>query len=485
MGYSIAPVDPESKKYRDNLAKSLSESSGLNVIALPGPSTAMDILLSMRDGKIHMAILDALAFVYGQEQGWVEPGPVETYTYQPSGSIMFVARKDSGLVPGEPPQVLQQLAGKRPCWPNPEGSYQNNPPVKEYFLPAGLLVQAGVELGQPVFVTHTPTGHFESEAVFLRECDFAVVEAKPKETFLNMMYDYLMNKGVTFTEWKEQMQVLYTTPPLEPFYIMAFSSQLEPAKIELLTNALMRGVPPIQGGTGEYGWLPYDSQQTVFYDQFQALVDTSGLDVVSYLSRVWDLWLRYIIEAALTPSPPSIIPATPNPEALVVDVSLTDGGQPWLPFSHSPLNRLVLPAIYAELVRMDDNGNYFPYLAQGVPTLENGLVRLTGQGQDEQLEVEFHLRPGVTWQDGAPLTADDLVFSWELVMQKAWPGSHYTGSDLAPEVYVQEVQALSPDKVVYRFMSQRQARQAAQMGGRLADPACMSVWRNRRVRLFS
>jgi peptide/nickel transport system substrate-binding protein len=284
-----------------------------------------------------------------------------------------------------------------------------------------------------------------------------------------MMYDYLMNKGVTFTEWKEQMQVLYTTPPLEPFYIMAFSSQLEPAKIELLTNALMRGVPPIQGGTGEYGWLPYDSQQSAFYDRFQALVDASGVDVASYLSRVWDLSLRNIIEAALTPSP---IPATPNPEALVVDVSLTEGGSPWLPFfqSSSPLNRLVMPAIYAELARMDSSGNYIPYLAQELPTLENGLARFTGQGEDEQLELEFRLRPGVTWQDGTLLTAEDLVFSWELVMQPDWPGSHYSGSGLAAEIYLQEVQALAPDRVVYRFMSQRQARQAAQSGGRLGNP---------------
>jgi hypothetical protein len=76
IGYSIVPVDPESEKYRENLAKSLSESSGLNVIAQPGPSTDMDILLSLRDGKIHMAILNALAFGYGQEHGWVEPGLV-------------------------------------------------------------------------------------------------------------------------------------------------------------------------------------------------------------------------------------------------------------------------------------------------------------------------------------------------------------------------------------------------------------------------
>ncbi len=468
LGYSIVPLDSDARTYSDNFAKSLSDLSGLNIVALPGPSTDMELLRSMRDGKIHMAILNALAFGYGQAQGWVMPGSVETYTYQPSGKIMFVARTDSGLLPGEPPQVFQQLAGKRPCWPDPEGAYQNNIPVKEYFLPAGLLAQAGVNLGHPVFITHTPAGHFESEAVFQGECDFAVVEAEPKAAFLNAMYDYLLNKGVSFTEWKEQMQVLYTTPPLEPYYIMAFSSQLPPVKRELLTNALLK-MPAIYA---EFQWIPYDDTQKAFYDQFQSIVDASGWDVAAYLSRLWDVYLQSLVNAALTPSPFPAAPSTPNPQALVIDVSLTDNGSPWLPFiqSSSHLNRLVLPAIYAELVRMDVDGNYIPYLSEELPTLENGWVRFMGQGQDEQLEVEFHLRPGVTWQDGTPLTAEDLVFSWELVMQPDWPGSHYSGSGLAAEIYVQEVQALAPDRVVYRFLSQRQARQAAQNGGRLANP---------------
>jgi peptide/nickel transport system substrate-binding protein len=463
-GYSVVPSDPESIAKGENWAQGLSSASGFNVVALPGPSTDMEILKALRDGKIHMASINALAFGYGLAQGWIMPGPVMKYTYQPSGSIMFVARIDSGLVPGEPPDVFQQLAGKHPCWPDSEGAYQNYPPVKEYFLPAGLLAQAGVKLGQPVFITHTSTGHYESEAVFLRECDFAVVEAEPEETFLNMMYDYLLNRGVTFTEWKEQMQVLYTTQPLEPYHTMAFSSKLEESKIEKLTNALLN-VPAVYP---EYHWLPFDEKQKAFYDQFQSFVGASGVDVVGYLNRLWGHYLQSLLNDTQTPSP---TPIAPNPEALVIDVSIAEGSIPWLPFSQSePLGQMVMAAIYAELARLDKRGNYIPYLAQELPTFENGLVRFVGQGEDEHMEVEFHLRPGVTWQDGTTLTAEDLVFSWQLVMQPDWPGSHWGASGLASEVYVQDVEALSPERVVYRFMSQRQARLAAQIGGRLGDP---------------
>lgn len=301
-GYSVIPADPKSIAKAESWVKGLSSATGLTVVALPGPSTDMEILEALRDGKIHMATLNALAFSYGQSQGWIVPGPVDTYTYQPSGSLMFVARIDSGLVPGEPPEVYQQLAGKHPCWPDPAGAYQNYPPVKEYFLPAGLLAQAGVKLGQPVFINHISTGHYESEAVFLRECDFAVIEAEPVEDFLKYMYDYLMNKGVSFSEWKEQMQILYTTPPLEPFYIMAYSSQLGLEQQEMLTKAILR-LPAVQGEYGMHDWIPYDEEQDTFYNQFQTLVDASGVNVADYLNRVWDLWLRKMINSNPTLSP--------------------------------------------------------------------------------------------------------------------------------------------------------------------------------------
>lgn len=81
------------------------------------------------------------------------------------------------------------------------------------------------------------------------------------------------------------------------------------------------------------------------------------------------------------------------------------------------------------------------------------------------------MRPDLHWQDGQPLTADDLVFSWNLVMDSSWLGSHSEQAGLAPEVYVASVEALSPDRVVYHFMSQRQAREAARTGAKLYAPS--------------
>jgi hypothetical protein len=280
-GYSIIPPDPETITIGDSWAQDLSTASGLNVVALPGPSTNMEILEALRDGKIHMAELDALTYSYGQSHGWIMPGLVVIHTSRPSSNIMFVARTDTGLVKGDTPEVLQQLVGKRPCWPDiNQGWWYDRTPIYEYLLPSGLLSQAGIELGQPVFVTYTNSHKNNTTQVFLGECDFAVVEAMPEDYFLMQWSPYLGSKGATITDWKTQMQVLYTTPPLEPSSIMAFSRQLDPLKQDLLMKALLR----VWDYSTEAHWVPFDVEQAELYDQFQSLVDAAGVNVANYLS---------------------------------------------------------------------------------------------------------------------------------------------------------------------------------------------------------
>ena len=59
------------------------------------------------------------------------------------------------------------------------------------------------------------------------------------------------------------------------------------------------------------------------------------------------------------------------------------------------------------LFNWSDRDELVPELATRVPTQENGDISRDG------LSVVYHLRPGVTWQDGAPFTADDVIFSWQ------------------------------------------------------------------------
>lgn len=64
----------------------------------------------------------------------------------------------------------------------------------------------------------------------------------------------------------------------------------------------------------------------------------------------------------------------------------------------------------AYLFRWSDRGRLVPELATVVPTVANGGISRDG------LRITYHLRRGVTWQDGAPFTADDVIFTWHAML---------------------------------------------------------------------
>lgn len=75
----------------------------------------------------------------------------------------------------------------------------------------------------------------------------------------------------------------------------------------------------------------------------------------------------------------------------------------------APIVRQVADATTAGLTTIDASGNFQPVLAAELPTLANGGV------SPDFRTVTWRLRPGLRWSDGAPLTADDIRFTWEAV----------------------------------------------------------------------
>lgn len=66
--------------------------------------------------------------------------------------------------------------------------------------------------------------------------------------------------------------------------------------------------------------------------------------------------------------------------------------------------------IFSYLLRYDSDGNEIPDLATRVPSLRNG-----GISQDGKTLI-FHLRRNARWSDGAPLTAQDWLFTYHAVL---------------------------------------------------------------------
>ena len=66
--------------------------------------------------------------------------------------------------------------------------------------------------------------------------------------------------------------------------------------------------------------------------------------------------------------------------------------------------------MFEPLLSADPKGNPVPMLAAVVPTLENGGISPDG------LRITYHLRRGTRWTDGVPLTARDVKWSWQAIM---------------------------------------------------------------------
>ena len=65
-----------------------------------------------------------------------------------------------------------------------------------------------------------------------------------------------------------------------------------------------------------------------------------------------------------------------------------------------------------------ETGGLKPVLAESIPSPERGDWRINPDGTMEQT---WKIRPNARWQDGEPLTAEDFVFGYEVIMEPALP----------------------------------------------------------------
>jgi peptide/nickel transport system substrate-binding protein len=73
-------------------------------------------------------------------------------------------------------------------------------------------------------------------------------------------------------------------------------------------------------------------------------------------------------------------------------------------------NNMVCNLIFSKFVKYDDHFELIPDLIREIPTVENGGI------SPDHLVYRYHLRSGVRWHDGQPLTSRDVRFSFDVIM---------------------------------------------------------------------
>jgi ABC-type transport system substrate-binding protein len=162
----------------------------------------------------------------------------------------------------------------------------------------------------------------------------------------------------------------------------------------------------------------------------------------------------------LTPSPipPTETPAptsTPLPPKPVM-VALAGEPDTLHPlYATSQAAQAVMGALYVGCIGQDETGAPVALGCTEVPTLENGGAKLVGEGDAQYLEVTFHIRDGWRWTDGEPVTSEDALYAWQVIM------SPEAGVNDALTQKVYRMSAPDARTIVVSFMSAAQARDAA------------------------
>jgi peptide/nickel transport system substrate-binding protein len=107
--------------------------------------------------------------------------------------------------------------------------------------------------------------------------------------------------------------------------------------------------------------------------------------------------------------------------------------------------------VFDPLVGLDDQMRPYPVLAADIPSPDSGLVLLSGDGGDRRLVVNMPLRQDVTWSDGTPFTADDVVYTWQLMMNPQ------SGFDTTVEDKLKSVDKVDDFTVRFTYLSSNEA----------------------------
>ncbi len=99
----------------------------------------------------------------------------------------------------------------------------------------------------------------------------------------------------------------------------------------------------------------------------------------------------------------------------------------------------------AYLAVNDVHGTPMPYLAEALPQLNTDSWRVFPDGR---METTYRLRPNLTWQDGAPLTAEDFVFALGV-----YKDSTLGVFSATPQNLVDEMEIIDPRTIVIKWRS--------------------------------
>lgn len=259
------------------LASQFTERTGYAVVTIV-PDSYTVLVDSLGKGNAHIVLLDPYAYELAYQRGLVRASYAVLKDDKGTYGAQFLATRKGGFTSyfdetsgentDEAAVALAQFAGKKPCW-----SDETSP--SGYVIPLGYLNKNQIITKPPAFVEGHPTVVRSLYASGI--CDFGAtyIDARKFPSLEDAFPDLI-----------EQVIVVWQIPPIIPYEVLGFSTNMPQAMRDLFTS-LIPAIMQTEAGKAAFK-TAYDIDALEpandgYYEEFRTYVDASGVDLTTLI----------------------------------------------------------------------------------------------------------------------------------------------------------------------------------------------------------
>ena len=258
------------------IASQFTERTGYTVVTVV-PDSYSALVDALAKGNAHIVLLDPYAYELAFQRDLVRASYAVLKDGEGKYGAQFLATRRGGFTSyfdegidenttEEAARALAQFADKKPCW-----SDETSP--SGFVVPLGYLNANQILTKPPAFVEGHPTVVRSLYASGI--CDFGATYIDARK------FPSLEDE---FPDLIEQVFVVWRIPPIIPYDVLAFSTNMPQGMRDLFTSL----IPPIlQTEAGRAAFkTAYDIEELEavndgYYEEFRIYVDESGIDLTS------------------------------------------------------------------------------------------------------------------------------------------------------------------------------------------------------------
>lgn len=255
------------------IASQFTQRTGYTVVTVV-PDSYTALVDSLGKGNAHIVLLDPYAYELAYQKGLVSAAYAVLKDKEGTYGSQFLATRRGGFTSyfnaelGENTEdaavALAQFAGKKPCW-----SDETSP--SGYVVPLGYLNENQIVTKPAAFVEGHPTVVRSLYASGI--CDFGAtyIDARKFPSLEDAFPDLI-----------EQVIVVWQIPPIIPYNVLAFSTNMPQSMRDLFSSLIPAILQTNEGKAALKTAYDIDELAPVndgFYQEFRTYVHASGVDL--------------------------------------------------------------------------------------------------------------------------------------------------------------------------------------------------------------